>query len=122
MSLVSVYVKSSSGIWYKNPLAYGRDWFLCYDDDEPPELVCVSTMGVDKIAMLIKTFGGALYKNRSYMKCDRLYPEHTNFIRSNCFFIKPIKNPYLEYCKLKFDEQYSELPQFFNGVIYGFDG
>lgn len=39
MSLVSTYCKCSDGKWYKEPIWFGSDWFICLDDDEPPELV-----------------------------------------------------------------------------------
>lgn len=39
MSLVPTYVQSSTGRWYKNPVVKGEDWFVCWDDDEPIELV-----------------------------------------------------------------------------------
>jgi hypothetical protein len=39
MSLVSTYVKSQDGKYYQNPTIYGIGWYICFDDDEPPEFV-----------------------------------------------------------------------------------
>lgn len=39
MSLVSTYVQADDGKWYQNPVLKGKGWFLCYDDDEPIEIV-----------------------------------------------------------------------------------
>lgn len=39
MSLVSTYVESQSGKWYKNPVVKGDGWYICWDDDEPIEIV-----------------------------------------------------------------------------------
>jgi len=39
MSLVSTYVQATDGQLYKNPDIRGDDFFLCFDDDDPPELV-----------------------------------------------------------------------------------
>jgi hypothetical protein len=46
MSLVPVYAKCSDGLWYKRPVWHGEyledgtfPWFVCLDDDDPPELV-----------------------------------------------------------------------------------
>lgn len=39
MSLVSTYVRAIDGKLYRNPVLRGEGWFLCFDDDEPPELV-----------------------------------------------------------------------------------
>lgn len=39
MSLVSSYVLSDDGYWYKNPVLGDDEYFICFDDDDPPELV-----------------------------------------------------------------------------------
>ncbi len=41
MSLVSTYVESREGNWYKLPIIKIKEsnWFVCWDDDEPIELV-----------------------------------------------------------------------------------
>ena len=39
MSLVSTWVKAKDGLFYKNPELSDKDWFICFDDDDPPELV-----------------------------------------------------------------------------------
>jgi len=40
MSKVGVYVKCSDGKWYSHPtLGMDMTWFICYDDDDPIELV-----------------------------------------------------------------------------------
>lgn len=41
MSMVSVYCLCDDGKWYKNPVWEGEGWFVCLDDKEPPELVCL---------------------------------------------------------------------------------
>lgn len=41
MSLVSTYVKCTDGKWYRNPVYRAKDksWFICFDDNDPVELV-----------------------------------------------------------------------------------
>ncbi len=44
MSCVTTYVQAVDGKWYAEPSfrgvdTAGRHWFLCFDDDDPPELV-----------------------------------------------------------------------------------
>lgn len=41
MSLVSTFVKMSDGKFYQDPTIYDQsnNWFLCFDDEEDPELV-----------------------------------------------------------------------------------
>ena len=44
MSLVSTYVQDAEGNWHKNPSLYNDtgNWYLCYDDSDPIELVVKS--------------------------------------------------------------------------------
>lgn len=39
MSLCSTWVLARDGNFYQDPVLRGDDWFLCFDDDDPPELV-----------------------------------------------------------------------------------
>lgn len=39
MSLVPTYVRASNGKFYKNPVLSGDGWFICFDDDDPEEIV-----------------------------------------------------------------------------------
>ncbi|HWY36194.1 MAG TPA: hypothetical protein VNX68_16230 [Nitrosopumilaceae archaeon] len=39
MSLVATYVRATDGKFYKDPILSGRGWFICFDDDDPVELV-----------------------------------------------------------------------------------
>jgi len=45
MSLVPTFVKGSDGKYYKNPLLQDEtnQWFICYDDDDPIEIVMYTT-------------------------------------------------------------------------------
>lgn len=38
MSLVASYAKAKDGLYYEGPWS-GPGWFICLDDDDPPELV-----------------------------------------------------------------------------------
>jgi len=39
MSLVPTYVKADDGFFYKDPVLSEKGYFICFDDDDPPELV-----------------------------------------------------------------------------------
>jgi hypothetical protein len=39
MSLVHTYVRAVDGQLYRDPVLRGDDWFICFDDDDPPEIV-----------------------------------------------------------------------------------
>jgi len=43
MSLVSTWVEATDGKMYKNPEFEGDDFFICFDDDDPPEIVIRKT-------------------------------------------------------------------------------
>lgn len=50
MSLVPTYVKADDGFFYKDPIVRGqhsgRHYFICFDDDDPPELV-IQRLAID---------------------------------------------------------------------------
>lgn len=48
MSLVSSYVLFDNGRWYRDPTIRGEDWYLCFDDDDPPEVVIKTVEGQSK--------------------------------------------------------------------------
>lgn len=39
MSLVSTYVEASDGLFYNQPILSGEGWYVCWDDDDPIELI-----------------------------------------------------------------------------------
>jgi len=39
MSLVATYVQATDGKFYKGAVIFEEGWFVCFDDDDPPELV-----------------------------------------------------------------------------------
>lgn len=39
MSLTSTFVKCNDGNYYRDPTWRGNDFFICFDDDDPPEIV-----------------------------------------------------------------------------------
>ena len=39
MSLGPTFVMFSDRAWYRNPVLGEEDWFLCFDEDDPPEIV-----------------------------------------------------------------------------------
>ena len=39
MSLGPTFVKADDGKFYRDPTIRGEDYFICFDEDDPPELV-----------------------------------------------------------------------------------
>jgi hypothetical protein len=90
MSLVSTYVQSQEGNWYKNPVVKGDGWFICWDDDEPIELVVKKGMGLQIptiIAELKKqgwelAVGGGVRSNAQRLfEDDEFYPAISCFLK-----------------------------------------
>ena len=54
MSLVSNFVIMVDGKWYKNASIYDKtnNWFICFDDDDPSELVSYSPKQMPKVDRL----------------------------------------------------------------------
>lgn len=53
MSLVPTWVRAVDGLYYKDPLLVGENWFLCFDDDDPPELVIKTSLATDVLVFNI---------------------------------------------------------------------
>lgn len=74
MSMVPTFVQSKEGNWYRNPVVKGDGWFICWDDDEPIELVVdrdKSTIWqvlelLRKDGWHLKKTGRAVYNKRSF--------------------------------------------------------
>lgn len=74
MSLVSTYVLADDGKWYREPVLADDThmWFICFDDDEPPELVFREGIGInpymifDDIGLKAKLKGGPRYSGRLF--------------------------------------------------------
>lgn len=49
MSMVSTYALADDGKWYRNPVLgiRDRDFFICFDDDDPIELVIADHMKLE---------------------------------------------------------------------------
>lgn len=122
MSLVPDYVKYSDGKWYKNSTFGVADkWFVCFDDNDPPELV------VDAGLYSKATFLGAVstelgdqtlleqYGRRSVTMLGRSFPPHRNDFhkkmkRAHCVWVKVLKKPPIEFL-LEHDGCFDERPR-----------
>ncbi len=123
MSLVATYVKAVNGKWYEDPIlegvsSTGHRWFLCFDDDDPPEFVyeagmhsnprqnpdwVLSLAGVDVNAIALSN------------ESDRMFGEE--WVRAKGYFVtitNPIPVP------SKFDAVFDEKPTK-QGCYYGFE-
>lgn len=52
MSLSATWVKATDGYFYEEPVLRGEGWFVCFDDDDPPELVIEKGLGLNPPATL----------------------------------------------------------------------
>lgn len=87
MSQSAPYVRCDDGLWYQNPVWYdiysGHKWYICFDDDDPPEIVIARAVGADeteRLAREILTGFGRRYKlirkGNTSGKCSRCFPHH----------------------------------------------
>lgn len=56
MSLVSTWAPCDDGLYHKNPILSDRPdghWFICFDDDDPPELVAVGVWSLRALYKLL---------------------------------------------------------------------
>jgi len=96
MSLVPTFVQSAEGNWYKNPTIRGEKydegkkwkWFVCWDDDEPIELVIAMEFYTDpmEIVKLLKDFGWKVAIGFRNLSANRVFGDNWFFAagRSYC--------------------------------------
>ena len=73
MSQVSVHVRAKDGKWYEDPVLFGRRnntkkgrvlWFICFDDNDPPELVLFDNSEIPNLQDLGFELFGREFKPR----------------------------------------------------------
>lgn len=93
MSKVSTFVQGDDFKFYKNPVLYGDDWYLCFDDDDPPEVVIKATVKrtAKKLAGDRLAGAGVCFKwgEPSYSYSSRLFPPtYTGFQKAFGYFVQ----------------------------------
>ncbi len=90
MSLVATYVRAVDGNFYADPAFRGDGWFVCFDDDDPPEIVIAGAKRIpahDKAVQILKQLGisnATTFKD----KCGRLFGDD---VRDACSFTFKLK-------------------------------
>ena len=118
MSLVSTWVRMKDGKWYQNPTMYDDNWYICFDDDDPPELVMTignkpNTQARRDAMALLNGIGikFELYPGNG-MRSQRLFPpKYKIFKHAISFFFKMKSAPDLANLKFKADSVKEELPE-----------
>ena len=93
MSLTSTYVEDQKGSWYKNPLIIKDNWFICWDDDDPIELVINEQVDHQGILDKLRKLGWKLYIIGKGLSGQRLFPPTNNgtFKQAKSYFLRQIK-------------------------------
>lgn len=126
MSLVSTFVVMANGGYYQNPVIYDEtgDWFICFDDDEPPEFVIrktvISTSRKDRereISEKLKELGISAKILTSRERGQRNFgaasndPKSMHFEKAISAFLKLEKRIPLDKIQFNADKVYVELPK-----------
>lgn len=119
MSLVSTYVRADNEKWYRDPVMSGDGWFICFDDDDPIELVMINPDIKDKKSPedLLKEINLIAFVNSKPMYSERLFEEHGwKFTPSRAYWID-IVGPIPFRLITKFDAEFKTKPNK-QGVYY----
>ena len=99
MSLTSTYVLMGDNKWYKNPIITNllteSMWFICYDDDDPIELVVEESLWeditkIDELLKELKQMGYRIKLRRdaiTWRPSGRIFPGIRNSVCSYSTFI-----------------------------------
>jgi len=94
MSLGPTYVRADDDEFYKDPTISGHDFFICFDEDDPPELVIMKNdRDSDSLAKraeeIIKNLGlNAKTTNKVEMYIQRCFGKGYNFKDAYSVFIE----------------------------------
>jgi hypothetical protein len=104
MSRASVYVRAVDGRFYKDPIVVFTEGFVCFDDDDPPELVLWTPLRRGPDEVLEKLFGGRAHLGRYVGDADRYEPLRGRVTlaskmrpASSWFFMLRVRIPATEY-------------------------
>ena len=79
MSLVATWVQATDGKFYENPILFGEGWYVCFDDDDPPEIVISEKLFKSKDAFQILEEAGVPHRNvRDGHRENRMFPNKVN--------------------------------------------
>jgi len=97
MSKVSTFVQAVDGKFYQNPVLHGDDWFLCFDDEEDPEVVvrCRSKKEARPMAKARLTLAGVRFRvhPRNIVLGNRLFPPNWEHFEKGFGFYVDILAP-----------------------------
>jgi len=98
MSLIPTYVLAEDGVFYKNPCLHGvyedKIWYICWDDDDPTELVISNIVDIPSANRLGKEILNSLGKKYSKLRLINCYkgykrtfpPKFKGFKQAATFF------------------------------------
>lgn len=87
MSLVPTYVKATDNYFYKDPTLEGKDWFICFDDDDPPELVIAVKAKLNP-ETLLNTLGIKYSNLRKGHVAGRVFGKNWHFKTAQSYFFE----------------------------------
>lgn len=118
MSLVSNYIKATDGLFYRNPTLEGKDWFVCFDDDDPEEIV-IKTSSKKTPQEILKEIGIEYDKLSYHQTCGRCFGKGFKFYDAKSYFFN-LKNRIDPKFITKHDGIVKSKDEIFQGVISDF--
>lgn len=121
MSMVGTYVLADNDKWYADPtIRQGQDWFICFDDDDPIELVIADDYNV-KPDRVLKYAGidGKVTSRRGHHSMRIFDPAGFAFKDATAYWIR-INKPIPADKIAEHDGEYLLAPHR-QGVFYHFD-
>lgn len=84
--MVPNLVLADNGLFYKNPIIAGDGWFICWDDDDPDELVVANDCKLTPTEIFEQT-GLDAKVTRKAGRSGRLFDDTFNFKPSQAYWI-----------------------------------
>lgn len=122
MSLVSTLVQSQEGSWYSDPTIREEHWFICWDDDEPIELVVKE--GIDPYSVIdtLRNNGWLVNIDHENECCGmRIFGEDAGiaeFHDANAFFLEQDNGPPDDFLADKYKIDFDPMKEPVPSVMY----
>lgn len=124
MSKVATYVEGANGRYYTCPVIYTDEWYVCFDDDDPPEIVIrsfanSSSQSVVKRAKKFLRDAGFRYKNLKHKSHGslRAFPPAWKFKQAGSAEFKLLEPFPVKGVQIHSDGDFEMMPDIMQGTV-----
>ncbi len=121
MSQVATYVEGVDGRYYICPIIYTDDWYVCFNDDDPPEIVVrhhKSEKGAESRAKKFLRDAGFKFRDFKFKGTSgRMFPPEWKLTQASSAFFEILEPFPVENVKIHSDGDSEIMPDITQGTV-----